>query len=1365
MRPLLSSLCLVLLSFTASAQIVGIEEIDSTAYPLMSAFVYAYDGVSLVDPSVAELRIIENAEPRAVEAIQCAPARPAEALSVVLSFDASNGMNGKSGNFGSVAIARDAAVELVGMLGSSGSDIAIQSCNETARLGVDFTTDRTAILGAIAATPTTGSYDGLAMLFDPSAGVLAIARRGTKRRVIVHFSIGDDPALSESDLQRAIAACRSDGIEFHAVLLVHSSVERHGIRETFARLAAATGGTFHDEIMQPDLGHRAALRLRDRIVGAPLCRVTWRSEVSCPERRYATLVEWRGATQLSWYAPPRSASGRPAIQPASILFDGRRAGTPFDTTISISAPYRDLEVLDITATSPELTISPRSFRLAVGESRMVTVTYSPTVERSLWAELFVVTDRCSERVPVTALVPLLRPTDSMVTLLAPASGEILTVGTDANIVWSGTGPEERVDLWFSSDGGSTWRLIAASVSGSRYAWRVPRSVGNRCHVRIERAAGGAGWVRAFGSAGFDRVAGIEVDALGRVFVVGSFERDIDIGGLRLTGDGNDGFLACFAPEGQVEWAHAFSGPGYSAANDVTVDRDGRVYVCGRLSGETQFGSLRAAALGADEAFVARFDRDGAAQWVMQSGTSEATMHATAVAVDSAGRIAVAGEYWDGPARFGATYLPGHGGHDLFFARLDTSGAILWVRDLGARGIDNLGGVTIDDLGRLHATGTYIGPALVLDTELSLLGSKSMFVLRLDQRGDLDWAVPIGTYVRSGDMTEGRSIDVDARGGVRALGAFMGRSQIGALRYVARMWDAFAISIDESGSARDVTLFGTDQHDYGTTIRRHPGGGSSITLSSTATMRLGDSLVTTGGIVHGMLAGLDRNGVPRWGMSLGSVSKATLEDHDHGEDGATAVGMTFRESFTVGDTTFASVDQSLDCLVRVIRSPRPAQFDTTGAFTIEEPAGPRLQAVAATLATGPCRRTVDGSIAITNTGGQPLEITSASISGVDQVSFSLVAPFIPLTLAPGATSSIAIRFTAARIGPHSATLRLESNDERSSTVDIPIIGRGEMTTFVVTEATIDLGERFAGAAVDTVIGVATSDGLANVLFASSTPPITIAPRTPIPATDSASVPVRIVVPDADGPFEFTVVLVDSLCGVESVVRVVGSVVRATIAIQAGIIEARVGEEVELPITLVDETRLAASGASAVRATLRFNATLLDPIGSIPRGQVIDGERHIDLELPIASREPGSTLARLRFRAMLGNDSATALILDDPTAIGGPAVVRSDAGRFRLLDLCTVGGTRLLAHGGAGILRVVSNSLDRSMSIDITTDERGGTHLELVDMLGRTVATLLDGAVLPGRHSITVDVSRLAAGSYYAVLTTPTVRSVVRVDLVR
>lgn len=71
------------------------------------------------------------------------------------------------------------------------------------------------------------------------------------------------------------------------------------------------------------------------------------------------------------------------------------------------------------------------------------------------------------------------------TILSPNGGENFSPGSVAPISWTSTGAVDSVDLYYSSNNGITWNLIAAGeLNDSSYSWTMPNTLSNDYLLRI-----------------------------------------------------------------------------------------------------------------------------------------------------------------------------------------------------------------------------------------------------------------------------------------------------------------------------------------------------------------------------------------------------------------------------------------------------------------------------------------------------------------------------------------------------------------------------------------------------------------------------------------------------------------------------------------------------------------------------------------------------------------------------------------------------------------------------------------------------------------------------------------------------------------
>jgi len=153
-------------------------------------------------------------------------------------------------------------------------------------------------------------------------------------------------------------------------------------------------------------------------------------------------------------------------------------------------------------------------------------------------------------------------------------------------------------------------------------------------------------------------------------------------------------------------------------------------------------------------------------------------------VDTSGNSYVTGDF-EGSATFGAgeaneTTLVSTGWRDIFVAKYDGNGDLVWAKQAGGGGHLVSRGIAVGTSGNSYVTGLFVGGITfgageANETTLVIAGSTDIFVARYDGNGGLVWAKQAGG---SGDLVS-RGIAVDTSGNSYVTGDFQGSATFGA----------------------------------------------------------------------------------------------------------------------------------------------------------------------------------------------------------------------------------------------------------------------------------------------------------------------------------------------------------------------------------------------------------------------------------------------------------------------------------------------------------------------------------------------------------------------------------------------------------
>jgi len=171
----------------------------------------------------------------------------------------------------------------------------------------------------------------------------------------------------------------------------------------------------------------------------------------------------------------------------------------------------------------------------------------------------------------------------------------------------------------------------------------------------------------------------------------------------------------------LAWVRQLGTSSYDYNTGIAVDATGNIFI----SGNTQ-GSLDGSNAGGLDAFLAKYDSFGNILWARQLGTS-ADDAANGIAVDGDGNVFIGGE------TYGNLGGPNAGGQDAFVAKYDTSGSLLWTRQLGSSASDYGRRVGVDGEGNVFISGITEG-----DLGGPHSGSLIIYISKYDSFGNILW---------------------------------------------------------------------------------------------------------------------------------------------------------------------------------------------------------------------------------------------------------------------------------------------------------------------------------------------------------------------------------------------------------------------------------------------------------------------------------------------------------------------------------------------------------------------------------------------------------------------------------------------------
>ena len=284
------------------------------------------------------------------------------------------------------------------------------------------------------------------------------------------------------------------------------------------------------------------------------------------------------------------------------------------------------------------------------------------------------------------------------------------------------------------------------------------------------------WARNMGGSSSDYSMSIALDAYGNIYTTGNFNDTADfdpgVGTYSLGSNGSsDIYISKLDNSGNFVWARNMGGSYGDVGNSIALDAAGNIYTSGIFFGTADFdpgsGTYNLSSYGSSDIFISKLDASGNLIWAKNMGGS---IHdfGFSIALDTYGNVYTTGDF-QGTADFdagSATYnLISNGYSDIFISKLDSSGNLIWAKNMGGSSFDYCYSIALDASGNVYTTGTF---KLTADFDpgfgtynLTSNGSYDIFISKLSQGPPIqaDFLAPfttifVGDSIQFTDLSTG-----------------------------------------------------------------------------------------------------------------------------------------------------------------------------------------------------------------------------------------------------------------------------------------------------------------------------------------------------------------------------------------------------------------------------------------------------------------------------------------------------------------------------------------------------------------------------------------------------------------------------------
>lgn len=379
------------------------------------------------------------------------------------------------------------------------------------------------------------------------------------------------------------------------------------------------------------------------------------------------------------------------------------------------------------------------------------------------------------------------------------------------------------------------------------------------------------WAQQFGGTNNDRGTSVTTDKDGNVYLTGYFySPKIGFGTDTLINAGNVGdiFIVKFDGSGKILWAKREGGVGLEIPHSIHVDSNNNILVTGRFSSNSiTFGSTTLLQAGSMDVFLVKYNSKGELLWAKGAGGGS-NDEGYCVKTDASGNIYVAG-YFTQPSNFGTVKLTSEGIADMFLAKYDPDGIVLWAKNAGGKGDDRATGLQTDAAGNCYLTGFYTNDSILFgQLEIPNDSLDNSFIARYDTNGNVVWAKSIGGDCEAKDLALFNN-NIYVSGQFNADTLKYGSSTL----IVNGTTDFFLLNCDTNGNAKWA-------------IKQTADGKSGESAISVATDNTGNVIITgffsSEPLTFGSTGLNSERGFNMFTAKLGSVPTRTDDLSDAGE---------------------------------------------------------------------------------------------------------------------------------------------------------------------------------------------------------------------------------------------------------------------------------------------------------------------------------------------------------------------------------------------------------------------------------------------------------------------------------------------------
>ncbi|MGC4040146.1 MAG: T9SS type A sorting domain-containing protein [Flavobacterium sp.] len=367
--------------------------------------------------------------------------------------------------------------------------------------------------------------------------------------------------------------------------------------------------------------------------------------------------------------------------------------------------------------------------------------------------------------------------------------------------FGGIHEENAYSVLQTADGGYIFAGRANSGNGDvvGYSWAYSLFNGDAWIVKTD-AAGTIEWQKLYGGFSNDSALRIIPTSDGG-YAVACISSSTD-GTVTNNIGGYDYWILKLSATGDLQWQKNLGGPGDDFVRDIKQTPDGGYIVIGYSSSNLPNGH------GMKEVYLVKISSTGVIQWWKPFGGSNDDL-GNSVALTPDGGYIITGTTKSSDGNFTSN----HGMSDIFAIKINSIGTIEWQKTMGGSNEDfGQSIIALPDGSYVLSAASSSSNGDITTTNR---GSTDLWIAKLDTTGNIVWQKSFGGS--SSDCYDGSRISQTSDGGFVICGSTTSGSGDASGNHGSGIEDIWVVKLDSDGTKQWHRCFGGGGEDYGYSI--------------------------------------------------------------------------------------------------------------------------------------------------------------------------------------------------------------------------------------------------------------------------------------------------------------------------------------------------------------------------------------------------------------------------------------------------------------------------------------------------------------------------------------------------------------------